>query len=132
MRAAAYDMPGFIVDGNDVMEVFRFASEAVARPAQAKVPRCSNAKPIDGRVTSSASRRSLARARIVRLRKSRNGNASAQSSASNNFWSVAERFQGRSSIGSKPKPRPNSDAIKFARESELPDASEVTDDVFAE
>ena len=36
--------------------------------AQAKVPRCSNAKPIDGRGTSSASRRSSARARIVRRR----------------------------------------------------------------
>ncbi len=31
VRAKAYDMPGFTIDGNDVLEVFKYASEAVAR-----------------------------------------------------------------------------------------------------
>src|SRR5713226_3290033 len=31
VRAKAYDIPGFIVDGNDVLEVYSYASEAVAR-----------------------------------------------------------------------------------------------------
>jgi TPP-dependent pyruvate/acetoin dehydrogenase alpha subunit len=30
-RAAAYDMPGFIVDGQDILAVFKIVSEAVAR-----------------------------------------------------------------------------------------------------
>ena len=30
-RAKAYDIPGFEVDGNDVLEVYRYTSEAVAR-----------------------------------------------------------------------------------------------------
>ncbi len=31
VKAAAYDMPGIIVDGQDILEVYRVASEAVAR-----------------------------------------------------------------------------------------------------
>ena len=37
-RAQAYNIPGFIVDGNDVIEVFRFASEAVARARAGEGP----------------------------------------------------------------------------------------------
>ncbi|MGH8013896.1 MAG: thiamine pyrophosphate-dependent dehydrogenase E1 component subunit alpha, partial [Candidatus Binataceae bacterium] len=38
VRAQAYDMPGHIVDGNDVMEVYRYASEAVARARNGEGP----------------------------------------------------------------------------------------------
>src|SRR5271155_2897261 len=37
-RAQGYNIPGFIVDGNDVMEVFRYASEAVARARAGEGP----------------------------------------------------------------------------------------------
>jgi pyruvate dehydrogenase E1 component alpha subunit len=37
-RAAAYDMPGVVVDGNDVLAVYEAVSEAVARARQGKGP----------------------------------------------------------------------------------------------
>ena len=37
-RAAAYDMPGVVVDGNDVMAVYEVASEAVKRAREGKGP----------------------------------------------------------------------------------------------
>jgi acetoin:2,6-dichlorophenolindophenol oxidoreductase subunit alpha len=37
-RAAAYGMPGFAIDGNDVLEVYRHASEAVARARNGEGP----------------------------------------------------------------------------------------------
>ena len=38
VRAKAYDIPGYIVDGNDVLEVFRYTSEAVARARAGEGP----------------------------------------------------------------------------------------------
>src|ERR1700726_1665194 len=38
VRAKAYDIPGHIVDGNDVMEVYGYASEAVARARAGEGP----------------------------------------------------------------------------------------------
>jgi TPP-dependent pyruvate/acetoin dehydrogenase alpha subunit len=38
VRAQAYAIPGYIVDGNDVLEVFRYASEAVARARAGQGP----------------------------------------------------------------------------------------------
>jgi len=37
-RASAYDMPGVVVDGNDVMAVYEVASEAVKRAREGKGP----------------------------------------------------------------------------------------------
>jgi acetoin:2,6-dichlorophenolindophenol oxidoreductase subunit alpha len=37
-RAQAYGIPGFVVDGNDVLEVYRYASEAVARARNKEGP----------------------------------------------------------------------------------------------
>jgi TPP-dependent pyruvate/acetoin dehydrogenase alpha subunit len=37
-RAAAYGMPGFAIDGNDVLEVYRYATEAVARARNGEGP----------------------------------------------------------------------------------------------
>jgi acetoin:2,6-dichlorophenolindophenol oxidoreductase subunit alpha len=37
-RAAAYDMPGVVVDGNDVIAVYEAAAEAIARARQGKGP----------------------------------------------------------------------------------------------
>jgi pyruvate dehydrogenase E1 component alpha subunit len=37
-RAQAYGIPGFVVDGNDVLEVFRHAAEAVARARNKEGP----------------------------------------------------------------------------------------------
>jgi pyruvate dehydrogenase E1 component alpha subunit len=38
VRAKAYDIPGHIVDGNDVLEVYRYASEAIARARAGEGP----------------------------------------------------------------------------------------------
>ena len=73
VRAKGHGIPGLIVDGNDVMEVFATRARRWRAPAPARGPRCWNAKPTDGKGTWSASRRSSARARIDRRRKSRNG-----------------------------------------------------------
>jgi pyruvate dehydrogenase E1 component alpha subunit len=37
-RASAYDMPGVVVDGNDVMAVYETASEAIGRARQGAGP----------------------------------------------------------------------------------------------
>jgi acetoin:2,6-dichlorophenolindophenol oxidoreductase subunit alpha len=37
-RGQAYGMPGFAIDGNDVLEVYRYASEAVARARNGEGP----------------------------------------------------------------------------------------------
>ena len=38
VRAQGYNIPGYIVDGNDVMEVYRYTSEAVARARAGEGP----------------------------------------------------------------------------------------------
>src|SRR5271155_3121970 len=38
VRAKSYDIPGYVVDGNDVFEVYRYTSEAVARARRAEGP----------------------------------------------------------------------------------------------
>jgi pyruvate dehydrogenase E1 component alpha subunit len=37
-RASAYDMPGVVVDGNDVMAIYEAASEAISRARQGAGP----------------------------------------------------------------------------------------------
>jgi pyruvate dehydrogenase E1 component alpha subunit len=38
VRAKGYDIPGFVVDGNNVLEVYRYASEAAARARSGEGP----------------------------------------------------------------------------------------------
>jgi TPP-dependent pyruvate/acetoin dehydrogenase alpha subunit len=133
LRAAAYDMPGFIVDGNDVMEVFRFASEAVARARSGQGPTLLECKTYrwEGHVVgeqaflgegayrpTSEIEEWKRKCPIIRFQQFLVGGGKV---------SKAELDRIETETATELE-----DAIKFARESELPDASEVTDDVFAE
>jgi TPP-dependent pyruvate/acetoin dehydrogenase alpha subunit len=133
LRAAAYDMPGFIVDGNDVMEVFRFASEAVARARAGQGPTLLECKTYrwEGHVVgeqaflgegayrpTSEIEEWKRKCPIIRFQQFLVGGGKV---------SKAELDRIETETATELE-----DAIKFARESELPDASEVTDDVFAE
>ncbi len=131
-RAQAYNIPGFIVDGNDVMEVFRFASEAVARARAGEGPTLLECKTYrwEGHVVGEAAFL---------------GEGAYRPTAEVEAWKLKcpiIRYQQFLVSGGKidktELDRIDSettaeldDAIKFARESELPDVSEVTDDVYA-
>jgi TPP-dependent pyruvate/acetoin dehydrogenase alpha subunit len=131
-RAHGYNIPGFIVDGNDVMEVFRFASEAVARARAGEGPTLLECKTYrwEGHVVGEAAFL---------------GEGAYRPTAEVEEWKrkcPIIRYQqflvGGGKIDKAELDRIDSetaaeleDAIKFARESELPDVSEVTDDVFA-
>ncbi len=131
-RATAYNIPGFIVDGNDVMEVFRFASEAVSRARAGEGPTLLECKTYrwEGHVVGEAAFL---------------GEGAYRPTAEVEEWKLKcpiIRYQqflvGGGKIAKAELDRIDSettaeleDAIKFARESELPDVSEVTDDVYA-
>jgi pyruvate dehydrogenase E1 component alpha subunit len=131
-RAHGYNIPGFIVDGNDVMEVFRFASEAVARARAGEGPTLLECKTYrwEGHVVGEAAflgdgaYRPTAEVEewkrkcpIIRFQ---------QFLVSGGKVAKAELDRIESETAAELE-----DAIKFARESELPDPSEVTDDVYA-
>ena len=131
-RAHAYNMPGFIVDGNDVLEVFRFASEAVARARAGEGPTLLECKTYrwEGHVVGEAAFL---------------GEGAYRPTAEVEEWKrkcpIIRYQQFLVSGGKVAKAELDridaettaelEDAIKFARESELPDVSEVTDDVYA-
>ena len=77
-RAAGYGIPGVVVDGNDVMEVYEAAEAAVNRArARVKVPASSNARPIVGAdIPKDRGKRTH-----VRRKKSKNGGSETQSIA---------------------------------------------------
>src|ERR1700691_3444856 len=133
VRAQAYAIPGHIVDGNDVLEVYRYASEAIARARAGQGPTLLECKTYrwEGHVVGeqaflgSASYRTeqevsewKLRCPLIRFDKfaAESGKISAAELAKIKTETEAE-LEG---------------AIKFARESPLPDATEVTDDVFTE
>jgi TPP-dependent pyruvate/acetoin dehydrogenase alpha subunit len=131
-RAHGYNIPGFIVDGNDVMEVFRFASEAVARARAGEGPTLLECKTYrwEGHVVGEAAFL---------------GEGAYRPTAEVEAWKLKcpiVRYQqflvsgGKIDKGEldridKETTAELEDAIKFARESALPDVSEVTDDVYA-
>ena len=131
-RATAYNIPGFIVDGNDVMEVFRFASEAVARARAGEGPTLLECKTYrwEGHVVGEAAFL---------------GEGAYRPTAEVEEWKLKcpiIRYQqflvSGGKIAKAELDRIDNEttaeleaAIKFARESEFPDVSEVTDDVFA-
>ncbi len=131
-RAHGYNIPGIIVDGNDVMEVFAKASEAVARARAGEGPTLLECKTYrwEGHVVGEAAFL---------------GEGAYRPTAEVEAWKLKcpiIRYQQFLVSGGKidkaELDRIDSettaeleDAIKFARESELPDVSEVTDDVYA-
>jgi len=131
-RAHGYNIPGIIVDGNDVMEVFARASEAVARARAGEGPTLLECKTYrwEGHVVGEAAFL---------------GEGAYRPTAEVEEWKrkcPIVRFQqfllGGGKVAKDELDRIDrettaelEDAIKFARESELPDVSEVTDDVYA-
>jgi len=131
VRAQAYGIPGLIVDGNDVVEVYRQASEAFARARAGEGPTLLECKTYrwEGHVVGeqaflgSGAYRSeqeieewKKRCPLIRFEKfaAESGRISAQDLKKIREETEAE-LEG---------------AVKFARESPLPDPSEVTDDVY--
>jgi acetoin:2,6-dichlorophenolindophenol oxidoreductase subunit alpha len=134
VRAQAYGIPGHIVDGNDVLEVYRYASEAIARARAGEGPTLLECKTYrwEGHVVGEQAFL---------------GSASYRTEQELNEWKARcplirfEKFAAESNGKIAPadlakiKSETEADldaAIKFARESPLPDAAEVTDDVFAQ
>ncbi len=133
VRAKAYDIPGIIVDGNDVFEVYRFASEAVARARAGEGPTLLECKTYrwEGHVVGEQA--------FI-------GAEGYRTLAEIDEWKrkcPIVRFQqfllqGGGKINKEELERIDEEtrkeldeAVKFARESALPDVSEAETDVFA-
>jgi acetoin:2,6-dichlorophenolindophenol oxidoreductase subunit alpha len=132
VRAQAYAIPGHIVDGNDVMEVFAFASEAIARARSGGGPTLLECKTYrweghvvgeqaflgDGAYRATAEIEEWKRkCPLIRFEK---WCAESGKISSAELRKIVDETQ-----------RELDAAIEFARNSELPAPSEVTDDVFA-
>ncbi len=130
VRAQAYGIPGLIVDGNDVIEVYRYTSEAVTRARKGEGPTLLECKTYrwEGHVVGEpallgASYRSeaeiaqwKARCPIIRLEK---------------FLVEGGKITRAELERIVQETRAELDeAVAFARSSELPDPSEVYKDVF--
>jgi acetoin:2,6-dichlorophenolindophenol oxidoreductase subunit alpha len=131
VRSQAYGIPGLIIDGNDVVEVYRYASEAFARARAGEGPTLIECKTYrwEGHVVGeqaflgAGAYRSeqeinewKERCPLLRFEKSaaESGHISASELAKIRVETEAELEA----------------AVKFARESPLPDPSEVTQDVY--
>src|ERR1700730_2985131 len=124
VRAQAYAIPGHIVDGNDVFEVYRYASEAIARARSGQGPTLLECKTYrwEGHVvgeqaflgegayrpTSEIEEWKL-KCPIIRFQQFLVGGGKVSKAE-------LERIETETATELE-------DAIKFARESELPDAS---------
>ncbi len=132
VRAKAYDMPGFTIDGNDVLEVFKYASEAVARAREGQGPTLIECKTYrwEGHVVGEQA--------IL-------GEYAYRTKDEVDSWKLKcplirfEKWCAESGKidGAELKKivaeteKELEEAIAFARSSELPAPEEVTDDVFA-
>jgi len=131
VRAKAYDIPGHIVDGNDVLEVFRYTSEAVARARAGEGPTLLECKTYrwEGHVVGEqaflgdGSYREKSeleewkrRCPLIRFEKWCAESGKISSAELKKIIADAEKEL--------------ADAVEFARSSELPAPSEVTDDVY--
>jgi pyruvate dehydrogenase E1 component alpha subunit len=127
-RAAAYDMPGLIVDGNDVMAVYEAAFEAVKRAREGQGP-------------------SLIECKTYRLRGHFEGDACVyRNSEEVEEWRTREpitRFENKLlGMGILNRERISEihasieneleEAVAFAEESPWPDLSTLTQDVYTE
>jgi len=125
-RAAGYDIPGVVVDGNDVMAVYEAASEAVSRARQGKGP-------------------TLLECKTYRVRGHFEGDAMAYRDPEEaKEWMAKdpiERFQDKllekGILTLKDQEKIKSaiekeleEAVRFADESPFPDPGELTTDVY--
>ena len=132
VRAQAYGMPGEIVDGNDVIEVFQHTSAAVARARAGEGPTLIECKTYrwEGHVVGEQAFL---------------GDGAYREKSEIEEWKrkcPLIRFEKWCAESGKISPaelrkivadteKEMEEAIAFARSSELPTASEVTDDVYA-
>ena len=131
-RAQAYGIPGLIVNGNDVVEVYRYASEAAARARAGEGPTLLECKTYrwEGHVVGeqaflgAAAYREQAevdewkqRCPLIRFQK-----FAAESGRIN----AIELKQIEEATAAEVEA-----AVAFARESPLPDVAEVTEDLYA-
>lgn len=131
-RAQAYGIPGLIVNGNDVVEVYRYASEAAARARAGEGPTLLECKTYrwEGHVVGEQAflgagayrdpkevEEWKARCPILRFQKF---------AAESGRVSTAELKKIEEETAAELEA-----AVQFARESPLPDTSEVTEDVYA-
>jgi len=130
VRAAGYNMPGVVVDGNDVVAVYEAACTAVARAKRGDGPTLIEAKTYrwEGHVVGEqafvgeyrdAGEVDAAKQRCPILR-------FAQQLQDTGFIAAAELERVRTEVE-----RAIEDAIAFAQSSPQPEASEATEDVFA-
>jgi acetoin:2,6-dichlorophenolindophenol oxidoreductase subunit alpha len=131
-RAHGYAIPGHIVDGNDVFEVYRYASEAIARARAGEGPTLLECKTYrwEGHVVGEQAFL---------------GSSAYRTEAEIESWKKKcplikfEKFVLESGKISKAEldrivnetQAELEAAVEFARQAPLPDPSEVTDDVFA-
>jgi acetoin:2,6-dichlorophenolindophenol oxidoreductase subunit alpha len=132
VRAQAYGIPGHIVDGNNVLEVYQYATEAIARARAGEGPTLLECKTYrwEGHVAGEEA--------FI-------GAGAYRSEQEVNEWKVRcpilrfQKFAAESGKISAAELKKIDDetqaeleaAVKFARESPLPDASEVMDDVYS-
>ncbi len=130
VRAAGYDMPGVVVDGNDVLAVYEVMQQAVQRAKQGEGPTLIEAKTYrwEGHVVGE-------QAFVADYRDPQEIEAAkqrcpialfTQELLATGFVSAAEleRIRHEVQVGID-------DAVAFAQSSPLPDISEATQDVFA-
>jgi TPP-dependent pyruvate/acetoin dehydrogenase alpha subunit len=131
-RAHAYDIPGLIVNGNDVVEVYRYATEAAERARAGEGPTLLECKTYrwEGHVVGEAAFLGAAayreQAEIEEWKKRCPLIRFQQFAAESGKIGAAELKKIEDDTAAELEA-----AVKFARESPLPDPSEVTDDVYA-
>ncbi len=131
-RAQAYAIPGYIVDGNDVLEVYRYASEAVARARAGEGPTLLECKTYrwEGHVVGEqaflGSNGYREEAEIEAWKKKCPIIRFEQFLLGGGKVSRAELDRIANETQSELE-----QAVEFARQGTLPDPSEVTDDGFA-
>jgi len=127
-RAAGYDIPGVVVDGNDVTAVFEAASEAVSRARQGKGPTLLECKTyrVHGHFEGDAmayrdeeeAREWMARDPIDQFQKKLFDKGILTPEKQEEIRSAIEREL--------------EEAVRFAEESPFPDPAELTTDVYTE
>ena len=131
VRAKSYDIPGYVVDGNDVFEVYRFTSEAVARARRGEGPTLLECKTYrwEGHVVgehafitgSYRSEEEVARwkARCPILMLEKTAMESGGMIKTEELQRLAQQARGEVDA-----------AVEFARRSPMPDPAEATDDLW--
>lgn len=131
-RAQAYGIPGLIVNGNDVVEVYRYASEAAARARAGEGPTLLECKTYrwEGHVVGEQAflgDAAYREAKEIEEWKTRCPLIRFQKFVAENRRISADELR---KIEEETKAELD-EAVAFARESPLPDAAEATEDVYA-